>query len=81
MVGSPLRLRRFTLSFDNQEPKFSDSWMRLMLFCQSEFTEGELRIKIAAGQPTELVEAKRRIRFDKGAIPAYSSNILEQSTQ
>lgn len=63
------------------ELKVSDSWLRFILFCQSEFTEGVISVKIAAGQPTELVEAKRKIRFDKGAIPAFTSNILEEATQ
>lgn len=47
------------------EIRISQSWVRLVRFCQVEFPHGDLKVRIVNGQPTELVEAKRKIRFDK----------------
>ena len=57
----------------------SDPWKRLIHFVQSEFPDGELRIRIASSSPIELLEAKRKVRFDR-PIPSYSSNPLEHNS-
>jgi len=56
----------------------TDPWKRLVKFVYDDFPEGELKIRIAGGNPIELLEAKRRVRFDK-PIPHFSSNPLEHS--
>lgn len=55
------------------EIRVSQAWVRVIRFCQTEIPHGQLCIKIANGQPTDLVEeyTKRRIRFDKEeTVPA-----------
>ena len=47
------------------EIRISQSWVRLVRFCQAEFPNGDLKVRIVNGQPTELLEQKPRIRFDK----------------
>ena len=47
------------------EVRVSQSWVRLVRFCQTELPHGDLKIRIVNAQPTELLEAKRKVRFDK----------------
>ena len=47
------------------EIRVSESWIRLIRFCQVELPHGDLKVRIVNGQPTELLEAKRKVRFDK----------------
>lgn len=49
------------------EVNVSKSWIRLIRFCQTSFPFGDLTIRIVNAQPTELVEKKPKIRFDKEA--------------
>ena len=60
------------------EIRVSQAWVRVIRFCQTEIPHGQLCIKIANGQPTDLVEehTKRRIRFDKEeTVPAEFTGI------
>jgi len=60
------------------EIRISQAWIRVIRFCQTEIPHGQLCIKIANGQPTDLVEeyTKRRIRFDKEeTVPAEFADI------
>ena len=45
------------------------SWIRLVRYCQTEFPNGDLKIRIVNSQPTELLEEKKKVRFDKETIP------------
>lgn len=47
------------------EVRVNESWVRLVRFCQTQLTHGTIKIRIVHAQPTELIEAKRSIRFDK----------------
>ena len=60
--------------------KVTEPWKRFIVFCQHEFPEGEVRVRIVAGQPCELLEAKRKIRFDR-PLPTFTSNPLEHTPQ
>lgn len=54
----------------------SPPWVELIKFCDSEFPNGELKVKIVNSLPTDLLEAKRKIRFDKpNSIPQKHSEI------
>ena len=48
--------------------RVSESWVRLVRYCQVNFPNGELKIRIVNAQPTELLEQKAKIRFDKEEI-------------
>jgi hypothetical protein len=45
--------------------RVNESWVRLVRWCQVSFPHGDLKIRIVNAQPTELLEERRRIRFDK----------------
>ena len=47
------------------EIRVSESWIRLIRFCQVELPHGDLKVRIVNAQPTELLEAKRKVRFDR----------------
>ena len=47
------------------EIRVSPAWIRLIRYCQTEFPHGDLKIRIVNAQPTDLLEERRRIRFDK----------------
>ena len=48
-----------------QNIKLTEAWKRFILYCQLVCQHGEVRIEIKAGEPRQLLEAKRDIRFDK----------------
>jgi len=50
-----------------EDVKTTPAWKELIKFCADSFPHGELKIKIVNSQPMELLEMKRRIRFDKQA--------------
>lgn len=49
------------------EIRVSSSWIRFIRFCQVNIPHGQVCIKTANGNPTDLVPeyTKRRVRFDK----------------
>ena len=47
------------------EVRVSQAWIRMIRWCQVNLPNGELKIRIVNAQPTDLLEHKRRIRFDK----------------
>jgi len=47
------------------EIRVTPAWVRLVRFCQTEFPNGDLKIRIVNCQPTELLERREKIRFDK----------------
>lgn len=52
--------------------KVSEAWLNLIHFCMTEIPHGDLKIRIVNSQPTELLEVKRKVRFDKPAtLPTY----------
>ena len=60
------------------EMKVSKAWAKFMSFCQTEVPYGNVKIKLENGQPTDLLEAKRKVRFDKEAtLPISFSDDLE----
>jgi hypothetical protein len=53
--------------------RVSESWVNLVFWCQNEMPNGEIKVKIVNGQPTELLEKKERVRFDKQGGTATST--------
>lgn len=47
------------------EIQVSKNWLRLIRYCQVELPHGEIKIRIVNGQPTDLIEEKRKRRFDR----------------
>lgn len=43
----------------------SDCWKRLILFVQREVGNGDIEVRIVNSEPTELISARRKVRFDK----------------
>ena len=57
---------------DELEVRIAPAWIRLVRFCQAEFPHGDLKIRIVNAQPTDLLEEKRKIRFDKETtLPSF----------
>lgn len=56
--------------------KVSRSWIRFIIFCRTEAPHSELRFKVVNGEPTNLLECKKNIRFDKeDSIPINFGNM------
>lgn len=51
------------------------SWLTCIEWVKEVCPEGTITIKVARGCPTELVEAKPKVRFDKGALPVKLAKI------
>ena len=47
------------------EIRVHESWINLVHWCQEQMPYGDIKIRIVNGQPTELLEQKARVRFDK----------------
>ena len=47
------------------ELRISESWINLIAYCQEKFPYGDITIRIASAQPTELLDEKPKVRFDK----------------
>ena len=47
------------------EIRVTESWIRLIRYCQVQFPFGDLTIRIANSQPTELLDKKPKVRFDR----------------
>ena len=62
------------------EVRISESWVRLVRWCQTSFRDGELRIKVINAQPTDLLDMKRKIRFDIEETVPIDSNIDSLAT-
>ncbi len=45
--------------------RVSMSWLNLITFCQGSLPYGDISVKIVNGQPTELLDKKEKIRFDR----------------
>ena len=43
----------------------SESWLRLICYCAMYLPYGEIKVKIIAGKPTEMLDQRRGIRFDR----------------
>lgn len=43
----------------------SDAWGRFVLFCKREAPYADVKIRLVGGEPTELLEVKKKVRFDK----------------
>lgn len=57
------------------ELKISTAWANLMLYARTEIRHGQIKIKIVNGQPTELLEEKKNVRFDKpDTLPIREDN-------
>ena len=50
------------------EIRVPESWIRLVRYCQTEFPNGDLKIRVVNSQPTEMLESKPRVRFDKEMV-------------
>ncbi len=48
--------------------RVSKAWLNFIVYCQSTFPHGEISIKIVNGQPTEMIDKKEKIRFDRESI-------------
>lgn len=68
-ASAPKRTRTAKAEFlvPEIEVRISKPWLRIIQFCQTQLTDGQVCFKIANSQPTELVDehTHRRIRFDK----------------
>ena len=52
------------------EIRIHESWINLVRYCQEQIPFGDIKIRIVNGQPTELLESRPRVRFDKApSIP------------
>ena len=52
------------------EVRVHESWINLVQYCRDQIPFGDIKIRIVNGQPTELLEQKAKIRFDKqSSIP------------
>lgn len=49
----------------SEEISVTAAWLRLIDFVRLELPHGELKVRIVNCEPTELIEAKRKVRFDK----------------
>ena len=47
--------------------RVSENWKRFIIFCQNQYPDGQVCVKMANGMPQELVTeyTKRRVRFDR----------------
>jgi len=56
------------------EVRVHESWINLVQYCRDQMPFGDIKIRIVNGQPTQLLEQKPSIRFDKqGTIPPEAS--------
>ena len=47
------------------EIRIHESWINLVRYCQDKFPYGDLTIRIVNAQPTDLLDQKPKVRFDK----------------
>ena len=54
--------------------KISDNWKRFIIFCQNQYPEGQVCVRMSNGMPQELISeyTKRRVRFDRAEPSAIS---------
>ena len=58
------------------EIRVTPAWIRLIRYCQTEFPHGDIKIRIVSAQPTELLEEKKKVRFDREAtIPGIFNEV------
>ena len=43
----------------------SNNWLRLITYCRRVIPHGDISIRIANGEPVDLLSEKRKVRFDK----------------
>jgi len=56
------------------EIRISESWINFIAYCQEKFPHGDITIRIVNAQPTDLLDQKPRVRFDKpSTIPTSVS--------
>ena len=56
------------------EVRIHESWINLVRYCQEQIPFGDIKIRIVNGQPTELLESRPRVRFDK--LPSIPTSEL-----
>ena len=49
------------------EIRIHESWINLVRYCQDKFPYGDITIRIVDAQPTDLLDQKPKMRFDKPA--------------
>ena len=55
------------------EVRVHESWINLVQYCRDQIPFGDIKIRIVNGQPTDLLESKPRVRFDKQ--PSIPTNL------
>ena len=55
------------------EVRVHESWINLVQYCRDQLPYGDIKLRIVNGQPTELLEQKAKIRFDKQ--PSIPNNL------
>ena len=53
------------ISEDVEQIKISDAWIRFIKYCQQRLPYGDIKVRIVNGEPTDLLEEKEKIRFDR----------------
>ena len=60
------------------EIRVSPAWIRLIRYCQVELPHGDLKIRIVNAQPTDLLEVKPKVRFDREMSIPDLENLTKQ---
>ena len=60
------------------EVRISESWVRMVRRCQTEFPDGVMRLTIANAEPKSVLDWKPNIRFDKEQRPYSPDNNSEE---
>ena len=47
------------------EVRVHESWINLVRYCQTQIPYGDIKIRIVDGRPTELLEERQKVRFDR----------------
>ena len=59
------------------EVRISPSWVNFINWCKVTCPFADISVRIVAGQPTDLLDAKQKIRFDKDtSIPVSFSDSI-----
>lgn len=61
--------------------RVSDAWIRLIMFTQRTVPHGDITVRIVNGEPTLLVAAKRRVRFDKPSDIDLEAGIEDETLE
>ena len=55
------------------EVRIPESWINVVRYCQEQLPFGDIKIRIVNGAPTELLESRARVRFDRSTITPDNS--------